>query len=243
MPDRNDPPDESLPDEKSEPPEDSLGEDVPTKGRDRSLPAQDSDDSVPEAVEDRTHRARTEAMTVRDLGPELYEVEGESGETYLVAPLEGRCTCPDHVIRGARCKHLRRVGIEVAAGRVSPPLRVTEHCAICGDVLYVDPGTERPQYCSDHSLSPGDRAVDRETGDRLFVVAVSDRRADEVHIEAADCTVAGYDRNEAYDPADRVIAAVYDSVHVDDQGPFPESLRVYSFPHGRLLRIGDGGDG
>lgn len=196
-------------------------------------------DTIPDELNERTARARTESMTVEALGPDLYEVEGESGNVYLVAPLEGRCTCPDHTIRGARCKHLRRVGIEIARGTVSPLHRVTEHCAICGDVLYVDPDTARPQYCTRHQLSPGDTAIDRETGDRLFVVAVSDRRADEVHIEAADCTVAEYDRNDGYDPGDRVVAAVYDSVTLDDRGPFPQELRVYSFPHGRLERVAD----
>ncbi len=66
-----------------------------------------------------------------------------------------------------------------------------------------------PFYCADHAIAPGDTVRDRETGSRLTVVDVSEYRADAVEIRAADCTVAEYETNEAYDPNVPVVAAVY----------------------------------
>ncbi|OYR74477.1 hypothetical protein DJ71_19235, partial [Halorubrum sp. E3] len=59
-------------------------------------------------------------MTVRPLRDRRYVVETDGG-TYVVALDAGTCTCPDHAIRGSRCKHLRRVAMEVTAGTVPAP--------------------------------------------------------------------------------------------------------------------------
>lgn len=60
-------------------------------------------------LDDRDVRALTEYMTVLDEGGDVYSVTTESGREYRVDAREGRCTCPDHKHRDARCKHLRRV--------------------------------------------------------------------------------------------------------------------------------------
>jgi hypothetical protein len=68
-----------------------------------------------ERIDPRTERALTQYLTVlpetgRAKGADgLYLVVSQSGSKYLVDDLEGRCTCPDHEYRHARCKHLRRV--------------------------------------------------------------------------------------------------------------------------------------
>jgi hypothetical protein len=63
-----------------------------------------------ESTEPRTERALTESMVVLPEGGDVFTVVGENqnGE-YRVDAREGRCTCPDHKHRNARCKHLRRV--------------------------------------------------------------------------------------------------------------------------------------
>ena len=73
------------------------------------------------SLEDRSARAWTEPMAVRPLGDGRYVVESGSGGTYVVDLDRGRCSCPDHEIRGARCKHMRRVAIEITEGRVPTP--------------------------------------------------------------------------------------------------------------------------
>jgi len=59
--------------------------------------------------DDRDARALTECMSVLPEGGDIFEVVGENGGTYRVDAREGRCTCPDHKHRNARCKHKRRV--------------------------------------------------------------------------------------------------------------------------------------
>ena len=73
-------------------------------------------------LEDRSARAWLEPMAVRPLGDGRYVVESGSGGTYVVDLEAGRCSCPDHEIRGARCKHMRRVAIEITAGRLPTPI-------------------------------------------------------------------------------------------------------------------------
>jgi len=73
------------------------------------------------ALEDRSARAWTEPMAVRPLGDGRYVVESAGDATYVVDLEAARCSCPDHEIRGARCKHLRRVAIEVTHGRLPAP--------------------------------------------------------------------------------------------------------------------------
>jgi len=71
---------------------------------------------------------------------------------------------------------------------------------------------------------------DRETGDRLVVQAVTDRRADDVAIDAADTTVADYPTNEGYPTDDLVVEASY----LGDVARERTRNRRYSFPLSRL---------
>ncbi len=175
-------------------------------------------------------------MSVLPLGDGLYEVESASDHTYLVDLEGGRCTCPDHVFRDARCKHIRRVAMEITEGRTPPPGEIAVDCHDCGETIFVDEERTAPFYCETHEIFPGDSVVDRETGDRLTVVDVSELRADAVEIGAADTTVAGYATNENYEPNVPVVGAVYPHAHVARNGVVPSSLKVYVFPRTRLER-------
>ncbi|MDJ1432683.1 SWIM zinc finger family protein [Halostagnicola sp. A-GB9-2] len=190
-------------------------------------------------LEERSLRARTEAMSVLALGDGLYEVESESGNTYLIDLEAGRCTCPDHVFRNVRCKHIRRVAIEITAGRVPPLGQIAVECADCEESIFVDEDEEGPFYCERHRIYPGVTVRDRETNDRLTVVDVSDLRADYVRIPDASSTVAEYGTNEEYDPDTPVVGAVYPHATVGRNGVVPDSLKVYVFPRTRLERVTD----
>jgi hypothetical protein len=211
----------------------------------------DSGDSERREFDDRSMRARTEAMDVLALGSGRYAVHSESGNSSLVEVREGTCTCPDHTMRGARCEHLRRVAIEITAGAVAPPSYVASTCASCSGFALVRPAASEPHLCETHRLAAGDRAWDPVTEAVVLVVGVSAERADAVAIPGTDETVAGDETNADYPPGDPVVAAVYPSVRVSDDGPRPDSLRVYSFPLSRLERLDDderssereGGDG
>jgi hypothetical protein len=183
------------------------------------------------AMDDRSVRAWTEAMSVAPLGDGRYSVEGQSDETYVVDLPESGCTCPDHTIRGERCKHLRRVVIEVNRGRVAPPGRVRGICEACGREAFLPEGG--PPLCDTCRLDPGDFATDRETGDTVVVARVTGARADEVTVGSRGRTVADYPTNEGYPSDDLVVEVVY---------PFSRSgvsfadLPRYSFPFSRLAR-------
>ncbi|PCR92254.1 SWIM zinc finger family protein [Natrinema ejinorense] len=183
---------------------------------------------------ERSRRARAEPMSVLPLGDGLYEVESASDHTYLVDLEAGRCTCPDYVFREVRCKHVRRVAIEITEGHTPPPGRVAVSCHDCDETIFVDEDATEPLYCDEHTIRPGDTVVNRETGDRLTVVDVSTLRADAVEIGAADCTVAEYATNEGYDPEVPVVGAVYPHATVARNGVVPSSLRIYVFPRTRL---------
>lgn len=163
-------------------------------------------------------------MAVSPRGEGRYAVDSQSGARYTVDLPRGRCSCPDHLIRGERCKHLRRVAIEVTEGRVPPPGSRTAVCLACSRETFVAEDRRLP-LCSYCGFAPGERVRDRETGHVLTVVRVVDRRADEVDIRATDSTVAAHPTNRAYDPAEPVVEAVY-----------PGSDRRYSFPRSRLVR-------
>ncbi|WP_247730146.1 SWIM zinc finger family protein [Halovivax limisalsi] len=190
-------------------------------------------------LDERSRRARTESMSVLALGDGLYEVEAESDETYLVDATSGRCSCPDHLFRGARCKHVRRVAIEITEGRAPPPGKLAATCTDCGETVFVDDPIEAPVYCEAHALSPGDRARDRESGATVTVVDVSDRRADATRISSTGETVAAYETNERYDPDEPVVAAVFPHATVRRNGPVPPELQVYLFPRTRLKAVAD----
>ncbi|WP_122088127.1 SWIM zinc finger family protein [Halalkalicoccus subterraneus] len=198
-----------------------------------SLPSSELD------LDQRSIRARTDPMTVEALGDSLYEVDTDHDTSYLVDLHDRRCSCPDHAFRGVRCKHLRRVAIEITEGRTPPPGQLAVDCAACEEELFVpEASADRPQYCVAHRLEPGAFVRDRETGDRLLVVSVSNRRADRTNVGQSAYSVATYPNNRSYDPADRVVGAVYSqSVSMTDSGPDPDSLRVYTFPRSRLERV------
>jgi hypothetical protein len=171
-------------------------------------------------------------MAVTATGEATYTVESASGETYTVDLDDSTCTCPDHEIRDERCKHLRRVAIEINQGLVPPPGKVREPCAACGEAAFVDPDADLP-LCLDCHLEPGDTVRDRETDDILVVAAVTDRHADAVPIEDGK-TVADYATNAAYPDDDLVVEAVYPFSDAPET-PF-EELPRYAFPISRLER-------
>jgi len=184
-------------------------------------------------LDERAVRAWTERMAVRPVEGSRYAVDSESGATYVVDVATGSCTCPDHTIRRERCKHLRRVGIEITTRRVAPPGRRRESCAACGVETFVPEDAPGPHCCPACRVEPGDVVRDRETDDRLVVARLTDRRAHEVVIEGVGETVADYDANAGYPRDDLVVAAVY----LSDVGR--ESPRRYSFPLSRVARVDD----
>lgn len=161
----------------------------------------------PSRLADRARRAWTERMAVTRREDDTYAVTTESGHTYRVDLRAHTCSCPDYRIRGERCKHLRRVAIEITARRVAPPGKERARCDACGAVTFVDRESEPPHRCRDCRLVTGDIVRDRETGERLVIVRVTDERAD------------------------RVIEATYLTDAVRSESP-----RRYAFPRSRLAR-------
>ena len=197
---------------------------IPTRSTRKTALAPD-----PRTMDDRAARAWIERMAVRPIGGGRYAVDSQSGATYVVDLPESRCSCPDHEIRQERCKHLRRVAIEVTSHRVPPPGKRRATCAQCGVETFVPEAAGEPSLCGSCTFESGDIVLDRETGDRLVVAHVTTERADEYVIESADCTVAEYETNAGYPGDDLVVEATYlgDTVR-------RERLRVYAFPHSRL---------
>ena len=183
------------------------------------------------SMDERSVRAWTEAMAVAPLGGGRYAVEGQSDNTYVVDLPASDCTCPDHTIRGERCKHLRRVAIEVNRGRVAPPGKVRGTCAACRREAFLP--EDGPPLCDACRLEPGDLATDRETGDTVLVARVTDARADEVPVGETGGTVADYPTNEGYPRDDLVVEAVYP---FSRPGVPRSDLPRYSFPLSRLAR-------
>jgi len=140
------------------------------------VPTADPTPTVP--GDTRASRAQTEPMTVRPLRDGRYVVETEGG-TYVVDLDARECTCPDHAIRGATCKHLRRVAIDVTEGCVPAPDRRTSACAVCGQRLFVPFHDHGPNLYDRYQLRPGDLVRDRERGGALVVVSGPGERADD----------------------------------------------------------------
>ncbi|WP_424001477.1 SWIM zinc finger family protein [Haloarcula salina] len=198
----------------------------PTADRERTALAPDL-----RALPDRAARAWTERMAVSPRGESTYAVTTESGHTYLVDVKRRSCSCPDNRIRGERCKHLRRVAIEITARRIAPPGKQRATCDACGAVTFVAEDAAPPHLCERCRLTPGDVVRDRETGDRLVVGHVTDERASERVVEATGETVATYDTNAGYPADDLVVEATYLSDAIRSEDP-----RRYAFPHSRLER-------
>ena len=184
-------------------------------------------------LDERAARAWTERMAIRPLGDGRYAVDSESGATYVVDIPEHSCTCPDNQIRGERCKHLRRVGIEITTRRVPAPGKRAATCAACGVDAFV-PEDDEPPLCDACRLEPGDVVRDRAAGDRLVVARVTSDRADEVIVETVGETVADYATNDGYPRDDIVVEAVYLGDLAGSESP-----RTYSFPRSRLERVDD----
>jgi len=213
-------------------------------------PASRADPDRPSAEErdPRAARARTEPMTVRALRGAGYLVETDGG-SYVVDLDGGSCECPDHEIRGTRCKHLRRVAMAVTGGDVPPPGRRHAACAVCGATVAVDRCAAGPQLCRRHRPAVGDLVVDRETGDRLVVVGPPGERADAAAIDDGRL-VAAVPTNAHYGGHEPVVPAVYvDSLRAGDdlaaatRYRFPASrLRATGRRHGAVSAAVDGGD-
>ena len=186
----------------------------------------------PRELDPRAARAWTESMAVTPLGGGCYSVDTDHGE-YTVDLPGRRCTCPDHRYRHERCKHIRRVAIEINLERAPPPGKRRADCAVCGHEAFV-PETVEPPLCDDCRLDSGDVAVDRETGDTLVVRRVRSEHADEYVIEATGKTVAAHDTNERYPADDLVVDVVYLGDELRNREP-----RVYAFPYSRLRRVED----
>lgn len=203
----------------------------------RKKPASAKAETAPdiESLDERSRRAWTESMAVRPLRDGRYAIEGTTGATYVVDLRQSDCSCPDNEIRGELCKHIRRVAIEINHGTIPAPDRSTK-CRVCGREIAYETEQE-PALCDDCRLEPGDLVYDRERDPDtpLLVIAVTDRRADEVEIEALGCTVAEYAENRKYNSSDPVVEVIY-----------PRSVRVgrtphqYSFPISRLAKSDDG---
>ncbi|MFB6096352.1 MAG: SWIM zinc finger family protein [Haloferacaceae archaeon] len=190
-----------------------------------------------DGTEGRSRRARDEAMAVRPLRDGRYVVETDSG-TYVVDLDARSCTCPDHAIRGARCKHLRRVAIEINEGRLPAPDRRTAICAVCGDPTFVPLDAEGARLCERHAFDPGDLVRDRESNKLLVVVEQTTERADERVVEEADRTVAAFETNANYGGHEPVIEAVYVPAQVPLDGDLDlGSRKRYGFPASRLVPV------
>lgn len=166
-------------------------------------------------------------MAVRALRDRRYVVETEGG-TYVVDVERGTCTCPDHAIRHSHCKHLRRVAIEITAGRVPAPDERIGVCAVCGRKTFVPFDASGSHLCERHGFVPGDVAIDRESGTPVRVVETTTARADSVETREGRL-VADYETNRAYGRHEPVVDAVY----LGDRPP----RRRYRFPASRLRPI------
>jgi hypothetical protein len=204
-----------------------------------TAPTLDRDDvdrarTFPAAGHDgRAYRARAEPMAVWALRDGRYLVARE-GRTYVVDAERARCTCPDSTIRGARCKHVRRVAIEIDAGLVPAPDERERACAVCGGAAFVDAEAAGPALCARHDHAPGALVADRETGKLLVVASALGRRADDVRTDEGR-VVADYDSNAAYGRHEPTFAARYVDAASGRRRATPG--RTYLFPASRLRPV------
>jgi hypothetical protein len=100
-------------------------------------PDQDHTDTEP-----RTRRAIDEEMDIVFVGIGAYVVHSESGHRYRIDIFEESCTCPDWQKSStpARCKHIRRVKMEINARTVPrPDGRIVEVRSVRPDERSTDP--------------------------------------------------------------------------------------------------------
>jgi hypothetical protein len=197
---------------------------------DRTFPA--------EGYEGRAHRARAEPMAVWPLRDGRYLVERED-RSYVVDAERAACTCPDSAIRGTRCKHVRRVAIEIDAELLPAPDERERACAVCGGRAFVAAEARGPALCSRHDHAPGALVADRETGALLMVVAATGRRADDVRTDEGRL-VADYDTNAAYGRHEPTFAARYvDAFPTPEPGDRSADAAGprYLFPASRLRPV------
>jgi hypothetical protein len=186
-------------------------------------------------LDPRAVRAWTEPMAVVPLGSGRYAVESGSDSRYVVDLPAGDCDCPDHTFRDERCKHLRRVSIEISRGELPPPGRLAGDCRACGRSAFLP--EDDPPLCENCVLEPGALARDRETGDLVVVVETTGERADEREIPGAGVTVADYGTNRDYPADDPVVEVVYP--FSGDPGAPLSARRRYAFPYSRLAATGE----
>jgi len=189
-----------------------------------------------EGYDGRAYRARAEPMAVWPLRDGRYLVDREH-RTYVVDAERAACTCPDSAIRGARCKHVRRVAVEIDAGFVPAPDERERPCAVCGGSAFVAADARGPALCPRHDHDVGSLVADRETGKRLVIVAATGRRADDARTDEGRL-VADYDTNAAYGRHEPVFAARYvDTRRAGESRSRPGTSatgRRYLFPASRL---------
>lgn len=176
---------------------------------------------------------------MRPLRDRRYVVE-TGGGTYVVALDAGTCTCPDHAIRGSRCKHIRRVAMDVTGGTLPAPDERIGVCGVCGAETFVPFSAPGPHLCEDHAFATGDAVRDRETGKLLVVTRTTGERADEYRTDEGR-TIEEYATNADYGAHEPVVEAVY----AESLGPGHglADARSYGFPASRLRRIRGGDDG
>lgn len=175
-------------------------------------------------------------MAVRPLRDGRYVVETEGG-TYVADVETGTCTCPDNAIRGAQCKHLRCVAIEITERLVPAPGERASVCAVCGRRTFVPRFDRAPALCARHDRAPGDLVRDRETQSLLVVVRATGERADE-SVTADGTVVADYETNANYGRHEPVFEAVYvDSVPLSGGVADLSGRKRYRFPASRLRPV------
>ncbi len=165
-----------------------------------------------------------------------YLVDTDGG-SYVVDVGSDTCTCPDYEIRHHRCKHLRRVDMEIGIGRVPAPGERVAACAVCGAGVFVPTRETGAFLCGDHRPAVGAFVRDREADKLLVVTGVTRTRADEYR--TADGTrISDYETNADYGDHEPVIEAVYVGNAMRSPGPLDVSgRRRYGFPASRLRRL------
>jgi hypothetical protein len=185
----------------------------------------------------RSERAVREPMAVYALRDDDQYLVDTDGGTYVVDLESDTCTCPDHAIRGNRCKHLRRVDMEVGVGRVPAPGERVAACAVCGGGVYVSARETGAFLCGDHHPTTGLFVRNRETDKLLVVTGVTTTRADEYRT-TEDRLISEYETNADYGDHEPVVEAVYAGNAVGSPGPLGVSgRRTYGFPASRLRRL------